>query len=82
MYNLKDFLKKGGHRSMLLVLFLMLAVAIFAVPAKPGLKRLLTLTDGSTVNAMLVGDEYAHYWLGDDGNASQSYLGEFGAEDA
>lgn len=57
---------------MLLVLFLMLAVAMFAVPAKPGLKRLLTLTDGSTVNAMLVGDEYAHYWLGDDGNAYQS----------
>lgn len=51
---------------------MMLAVAAFAVPAKPGVTRLLTLTDGSTVNAMLVGDEYLHYWLGEDGQPYQA----------
>ena len=60
---------KGGKRTLMLVSLFMLAIAAFAVPAKPGLTRLLTLNDGTTVNAMLVGDEYAHYWLGDDGNA-------------
>ncbi|MBP5337754.1 MAG: endonuclease [Prevotella sp.] len=68
----KEFLSKGRQRYLMLVSFLLLAVATFAVPAKPGLTRLLTLTDGSTVNATLVGDEYLHYWLGADGNAYQA----------
>ena len=67
----EDYLMKGRRRSMMLAVLLMLAVAAFAVPAKPGLTRLLTLTDGSTVHATLVGDEYLHYWLGADGNAYQ-----------
>ena len=57
---------------MMLMSLLMFAVLAFAVPAKPGLTRLLTLTDGSTVMATLVGDEHAHYWLGADGKAYQS----------
>ena len=67
MYN--KFLLKGRQRSMMLVSLFLLAVATFAVPAKPGLTRLLTLTDGTTLNATLVGDEYVHYWLGTDGKA-------------
>lgn len=51
---------------------LMFAVLAFAVPAKPGLTRLLTLSNGSTVMATLVGDEHGHYWLGADGKAYQS----------
>ncbi len=69
---LNHLLAKSGKRAMMLVSVLMLAMATFAVPAKPGLRRLLTLTDGTTVSATLVGDEHAHYWLGADGKAYQS----------
>ena len=69
---LNTILVKSGKRAMMLVSVLMLAMATFAVPAKPGLKRQLTLTDGTTVSATLVGDEHAHYWLGADGKAYQS----------
>jgi len=57
------------------VFMLFTAAVINSVPAKPGLKRLLTLSDGSKVSALLVGDEYGHYWLGDDGNTYQSVSG-------
>lgn len=56
----------------MLMSLLMFAVLAFAVPAKPGLTRLLTLSNGSTIMATLVGDEHAHYWLGADGKAYQS----------
>ena len=69
---LNQLLAKSGKRAMMLVSVLVLAMATFAVPAKPGLKRQLTLTDGTTVSATLVGDEHAHYWLGADGKAYQS----------
>lgn len=63
-------LKRYGVLS--LMLFMLVVTAANAVPAKPGLKRQLTLADGTKVNAMLVGDEFGHYWLGADGNAYQS----------
>lgn len=44
-------------------------LGMYAVPAKPGLKKTLTLADGSTVEAMLVGDEWGNYWRADDGRA-------------
>ncbi|MBP5770491.1 MAG: endonuclease [Bacteroidaceae bacterium] len=69
---LNTILVKSGKRFAMLVSLMLLAVATFAVPAKPGLKRLLTLSDGTTVSATLVGDEHAHYWLGADGKAYQS----------
>ena len=69
---LKVFIMKGRQRSTMLVLLFFFAMVAFAVPAKPGFTRTLTITDGSTVNAMLVGDEYLHYWLGDDGKAYQA----------
>ncbi len=52
--------------SMLLAL---MAISASAVPAKRGQIRTLTLADGTTVQARLVGDEYGHYWLADDGRA-------------
>ena len=42
---------------------------VSAIPAKPGLKRMLTLNDGSRVEAQLVGDEHGHFWLSKDGRA-------------
>lgn len=59
----------------MLMSLLMFAVLAFAVPAKPGLTRLLTLSNGSTVMATLVGDEHGHYWLGTDGKNYQQISG-------
>ena len=55
---IKEVLLKGRQRSAMLLLLLLMAVAAFAVPAKPGITRILTLADGTTVNAVLVGDEH------------------------
>lgn len=52
-----------------------MSAALWAVPAKPGLKRVLTLTDGTTITAQLVGDEHGHFWLGQDGRAYQAVSG-------
>jgi M6 family metalloprotease-like protein len=60
-----DTIKKGI--TVLLILFL--NTIANAIPAKPGQTRQLTLDDGTTVTALLVGDEYGHYWLTDDGRA-------------
>ena len=59
----------------MLISFLMLAMTTFAMPAKPGLTRLLTLTDGTTVSATLVGDEHGHFWRGADGKSYQLITG-------
>jgi len=48
---------------------MLMVVMVSAVPAKPGLKRLITLADGTTVMTRLVGDENGHYWLAEDGRA-------------
>ena len=61
-------------------IFISLALAVLAltasaVPAKPGLFRTLTLSDGTTVRAQLVGDEHGHYWLSADGRAYQQMDG-------
>ena len=53
----------------------LIAICASAVPAKPGLKRVLTLSDGTTVTALLVGDEHGHYWQGTDGKAYQMVPG-------
>jgi len=51
------------------------ALAVSAIPAKPGIIRTLTLSDGTTVKAQLVGDEHGHYWLTQDGRAYQQQEG-------
>ncbi|MGN0217981.1 MAG: M6 family metalloprotease domain-containing protein [Bacteroidaceae bacterium] len=45
------------------------AVAVFAIPAKPGQWRTLQLTDGTKVLAELKGDEYGAYWTDNEGYA-------------
>lgn len=59
----------------MLLMLLCMSAALWAVPAKPGLKRVLTLTDGTTITAQLVGDEHGHFWLGQDGRAYQAVSG-------
>jgi len=53
----------------MLILMLLIVVAASAVPAKRGVWKMLTLSDGSEVKAWLVGDEYGHYWRTSDGTA-------------
>ncbi len=48
------------------LLCLVSAVAM-AVPAKPGLWKILKLSDGTEVRAQLRGDEYVHFWMTEDG---------------
>ncbi len=38
-----------------------------AVPAKPGVWRTISLTDGTQVKVQLVGDEFMHYYQSADG---------------
>ena len=56
-------------RLLLSVLMTTWVLMVSAIPAKPGLKRMLTLNDGSRVEARLVGDEHGHFWLSKDGRA-------------
>ena len=44
----------------------MMAISAWAIPAKPGIKKLLT-RDGSAIEAELVGDEYHHCYRSLDG---------------
>ena len=67
MMNLCSFW--SAKRKVLLLIMLLMAAVAGAVPAKPGLTRTFTKTDGTTITARLVGDEHGHYWLGQDGKA-------------
>ena len=55
----------------IVVLFFLMftTLAAYATPARPNFKKTLTLVNGKTIEARLVGNEYKHYWLGADGNA-------------
>lgn len=53
----------------LLSILLLVSVCLVAnaVPAKRGQWQVLTLADGSKVQAELKGDEHSHFWMGTDG---------------
>lgn len=55
----------------LLSILLLVSVCLVAnaVPAKRGQWQVLTLADGSKVQAELKGDEHSHYWMAADGRA-------------
>ena len=44
-----------------------LTLSASAVPAMRGIKRVITLDDGSKIEVELRGDEYVHYWQAEDG---------------
>lgn len=55
-------------RKLLLTLSLaLMTVGTFAVPAKPGVWRTITLADGTEVRAQLSGDENTHFWATEEG---------------
>ena len=67
----KHFDMSCVRRMVLSLLVLMMTVSASAIPAKPGLKRHITLADGTTVEVRLVGDEHGHFWMAADGRAYQ-----------
>ncbi len=71
----KSCLRSVWRRATIALLLSLVMNAAYAVPAKPGLQRTLNLTDGTTISAVLVGDEHGHYWLGTDGKAYQTVDG-------
>ncbi len=52
----------------LMSLFLAFGVSSQAVPARPGMKKVLTLADGTAVTAELKGDEFMSWWETSDGS--------------
>lgn len=54
-------------RILLSISAVLAAIAIQAMPVKPGIWRNITLADGSVVRAELVGDEHLTYWRTADG---------------
>ena len=58
------------------LVLLMMVLTMSAVPAKPGQKKLLRLSDGTTVEARLVGDEHGHFWSSADGRAFRKVQNE------
>ena len=69
--------KDAIRKIFLLMLYLTVSFTVGAVPAKPGQRRVLELADGAKVTALLVGDEFCHYWLGEDGTAYKEESGAF-----
>ena len=54
-------------RILLSISAVLAAIAILAMPVKPGICRNITLADGTVVKAELVGDEHLTYWRTADG---------------
>ena len=52
-------------------------ISVKAVPAKPGVKRTVTLANGSQVELTLRGDEHYKFYTGNDGFAYRQKLGQF-----
>lgn len=55
------------QKAILVFLLLLTTATASAVPARPGLRRTLTLRSGTTIEVTLQGDEHLHYWQADDG---------------
>ena len=53
----------------MLSMMLALGTSTFAIPVQKGIKKVLTLADGSQVMAEMRGDEFLSWWEGEDGKA-------------
>lgn len=54
-------------RLMITLVLVLTTIGMMAVPAKKGIKKMMTLPDGTMVEAQLMGDEHLHFWQTDDG---------------
>ena len=57
-------------RLFLIAMLAATSIAMLAVPAKRS-KRTLTLSDGTKIEAMLIGDEHGHWFIDNNGKALQ-----------
>ena len=57
----------------IVTMMVLMNLAAWAVPVKPGQWRMIQLCDGTEVRAMLCGDEHVHFWMSADG---QRYMEE------
>ena len=65
-------------RSLIIIVLMILGLGTaFAVPAKRGIKKTLTLKDGKHVEATLMGDEYVHYYQTQDERVLQYIDGNY-----
>ena len=55
------------RQTLLLTAMLFTTIACLANPAKPGLWKTITTTDGTTLRVQLCGDERCNFWQSDDG---------------
>ena len=53
-----------------------IATTMMAVPAKPGVKKIVTLKDGSTVELTLRGDEHFSFYTDSEGQPCQVVNGQ------
>lgn len=66
------------RKTLFLFMAMLLTVATaMAVPAKRGVKKTLTLKDGTRVEATLKGDEFVNYYQTEDGRAIQQLDGAY-----
>lgn len=56
-------------KNLYLLLLLLIPTTLLAIPAKRGVKKTITLSDGTKVEATLHGDEFSSYWETADGNS-------------
>ena len=62
-------------RYYMVLLWILASITMLAVPAKRNVTGAITLSDGTIVNARLVGDEYGHFWMADNGKSYQQIDG-------
>ena len=56
-------------RILTILSLIIVTVAVLAIPAKHGVKKTITLADGTQKQVTLVGDEHLHYFVDAEGNA-------------
>ena len=64
------------RRILTILSLIVVTVAVMAMPAKRGIKRTITLPNGTEKTVTLVGDEHLHYFVDADGNAYTNTGGE------
>ena len=64
------------QRTYISILFLACAMLASAIPVQRGYKKMITLIDGTAVEAELRGDEYGSYWETADGNCYFRFGGD------
>ena len=65
------------RRILTILSLIVVTVAVMAIPAKRGIKRTITLPNGTEKTVTLVGDEHLHYFVDADGNAYTNTGGSY-----